>query len=149
MLCIHKVTFDVVVVVVALVSWRAQRERQVNYENHVVAVGLAKMDENDVDVDAVVGFEVVADEYSVKEKEKMNERQGIQDLNYYCCLNTLNMQKRRTVCFVAVAVAVAGTNLATEGRWDGLEYSSCELTGLNRSTMLDHRQTKGEAGQRY
>lgn len=38
MLCIHKVTFDVAVV--ALVSWKARRERQVNYENLVVAVEL-------------------------------------------------------------------------------------------------------------
>lgn len=144
MLCIHKVTFDVVVVVVvALVSWKARRERQVNYENRVVAVGLAKMDENDVDVDAVVEV----DECSLKEREKMNERQGTRGLNCYCCLNTLNMQRRKSVCFAAVAVAVAGMNLATEGRWDGLEYSSCGPAGLNKSTMLDHRQTMGEAGR--
>lgn len=76
MLCIHKVTFDVVV---ALVSWKARRERQVNYDNFVDVVELVKIHEDDVD--AVVEVEVVVDEYNLK--EKMNERQGIQDLNCY------------------------------------------------------------------
>lgn len=76
MLCIHKVTFDVVV---ALVSWKARRERQVNYENFVDVVELVKIHEDDVD--AVVEVEVVVDEYNLK--EKMNERQGIQGLSCY------------------------------------------------------------------
>lgn len=79
-MCIHKVTFDVVVV---LVSWKAQKERQVNYDDiHVVHVVVVMVVVDEVDVDAVVEdviVVVVVDYDNLKERERKNERQGIQD----------------------------------------------------------------------
>ena len=80
-MCIHKATFDVVVVV--LVSWKAQKERQVNYDDiHVVHVVVVMVVVDEVDVDAVVEdviVVVVVDYDNLKERERKNERQGIQD----------------------------------------------------------------------